>query len=92
VRRRTCRPLSDSTRATRPRIPRRIFALFPEHDATRLVSRNRIATPNASPPTRLFNTLFMEPGSLVMERKMLREIKKRAEHLAVQQRAEMLAR
>ena len=69
-----------------------IFALFPEHDATRLVSRNRIATPNASPPTRLFNTLFMEPGSLVMERKMLREIKKRAEHLAVQQRAEMLAR
>ena len=69
-----------------------IFALFPDHQATRLVSRNRIATPNASLPTRLFNRLFMEPGSLVMERKMLTEIKKRAERLAAGRDAEMLAR
>jgi hypothetical protein len=59
-----------------------IFGLFPERKVTRLVSRNRIATPNASLPTRLFNRLFMEPGSLVMERKMLLEIKHRAERLA----------
>lgn len=61
-----------------------IFALFPEDGATRLVSRNRIATPQASVATRLFNTLFMEPGSLVMERKMLLGIKERAERLARQ--------
>ncbi len=59
-----------------------IFALFPEDGSTRLVSRNRIATPNASAVIRLFNVLFMEPGSLVMERKMLRGIKERAERLA----------
>jgi hypothetical protein len=38
----------------------------------------------ASVATRLFNTLFMEPGSLVMERKMLLGIKERAERLARQ--------
>ena len=59
-----------------------IFALFAEDGATRLVSRNRIATPGASPVTRLFNLLVMEPGSLVMERKMLLGIKERAEGLA----------
>lgn len=59
-----------------------IFGLFPEEGMTRLVSRNRIATPNASPMMRLFNLLFMEPGSLIMERKMLLGIKQRAEHLA----------
>ncbi len=59
-----------------------IFALFPEIGATRLVSRNRIATPGASALTRLFNLLIMEPGSLVMERKMLLGIKDRAERLA----------
>ncbi len=69
-----------------------IFALFPDHEATRLLSRNRIATPNSSPPKRLFNLLFMEPGSLVMERKMLIEIKKRAERLAIRRKAEMPAR
>jgi hypothetical protein len=69
-----------------------IFALLPDHQATRLVSRNRIATPNASLPTRLFNLLFMEPGSLVMERKMLLQIKNRAERLAVRREAEMPAR
>jgi hypothetical protein len=56
-----------------------IFALVPEGESTRLISRNRIATSTLSPPSRLFFTLFMEPGSLVMERKMLLGIKQRAE-------------
>ncbi len=49
---------------------------------TRLVSRNRIATPGASVFVRSFNFLVMEPGSLIMERKMLLGIKERAERLA----------
>jgi hypothetical protein len=56
-----------------------IFALVPEDDSTRLVSRNRIATAALSRAARLFYTVFMEPGSLVMERKMLLGIKQRAE-------------
>ena len=68
-----------------------IFALFPESGSTRLVSRNRIATPDASPLRRLLNMMLMEPGSLVMERKMLLGIKRRAEHLAVRQAAEAVA-
>jgi hypothetical protein len=56
-----------------------IFGLYPEHAGTRLVSRNRIATPDASLAARLFNLVVMEPGSLVMERKMLLGIKQRAE-------------
>jgi hypothetical protein len=59
-----------------------IFALVPEDGQTRLISRNRIATPGAAPPARLFNLLVMEPGSLIMERKMLLGIKQRAERLA----------
>ncbi len=59
-----------------------IFALFGEDGVTRLVSRNRIAAPGASVFSRLFSRLFMEPGSLVMERKMLLGIKERAERLA----------
>jgi len=35
------------------------------------------------PPVRLFNLLVMEPGSLIMERKMLLSIKQRAEDLAL---------
>lgn len=58
-----------------------IFALFPEGAITRLVSRNRIAAPQASAFTRLVNLLVMEPGSLVMERKMLLGGKERAERL-----------
>ncbi len=64
-----------------------IFALLPEDGTTRLISRNRVATPNASALTRLFNLLFMEPGSLVMERKMLLGIKERAERLARERRS-----
>src|SRR5215469_6210659 len=56
-----------------------IFALAPEGDSTRLISRNRIATSALPPAGRLFYTVFMEPGSLVMERKMLLGIKQRAE-------------
>jgi hypothetical protein len=58
-----------------------IFALFAEDGETRLISRNRIAVAGA-PPARLFNMLVMEPGSLIMERKMLLGIKQRAEDLA----------
>jgi hypothetical protein len=56
-----------------------IFALLPEGNLTRLVSRNRIETRALAPVTRLLYLLFMEPGSLVMERKMLLGIKRRAE-------------
>jgi hypothetical protein len=59
-----------------------IFALRPAGGVTRLISRNRIATPGAPAAARLVNLLVMEPGSLVMERKMLLGIKERAERLA----------
>ena len=58
-----------------------IFSLAAEDGQTRLISRNRIAAPGAL-PARLFNMLVMEPGSLIMERKMLLGIKERAEMLA----------
>ena len=54
------------------------FGLYPERGRTRLVSRNRIAIPGASPLTRAFYTFIMEPGSLIMERKMLLGIRSRA--------------
>jgi len=68
-----------------------IFALVPVPGGTRLISRNRIATPGASALGRLFTMLFMEPGSLVMERKMLLGIKERAERLARDRVAEPAA-
>ncbi|RDI34365.1 hypothetical protein DFR72_101112 [Lentzea flaviverrucosa] len=55
------------------------FVLHEIPGGTRLISRNRIAVPDASPLLRWFNQLVMEPGSLVMEQKMLRGIKERAE-------------
>lgn len=59
------------------------FGLYPSPTgSTTLVSRNRIAAPDASLLTRAFNVLVMEPGSLIMERKMLLGIKQRAEALA----------
>jgi hypothetical protein len=64
------------------------FALCPADGRTRLLSRNRIATPHASAFTRLFNLLVMEPGSLVMERKMLLGIKERAQRLGSGRRSE----
>ena len=63
-----------------------IFALFAEDGQTRLISRNRIARLEKL-PARLFYMLAMEPGSLVMERKMLLGIKQRAEDLAREQAA-----
>ena len=59
-----------------------IFALLPEMGSTRLISRNRIITAGLPPAARPFYLLLMEPGSLVMERKMLLGIKARAERLA----------
>lgn len=56
-----------------------IFALVPEDGSTRLISRNRIATSVLGPVARVSYALFMEPGSLIMERKMLLGIKQRAE-------------
>jgi hypothetical protein len=53
------------------------FVLVPEDGSTRLLSRNRIAM-RAAAGQRL-GMLVMEPGSLVMERKMLLGIKQRAE-------------
>jgi hypothetical protein len=54
------------------------FVLVPEDGSTRLISRNRIAMQGAAAGQRL-GMLVMEPGSLVMERKMLLGIKQRAE-------------
>jgi hypothetical protein len=65
------------------------FALAPEGSTTRLISRNRIAMKGAAAGQRL-GMLVMEPGSLVMERKMLLGIKQRAERLALEQRLESL--
>jgi hypothetical protein len=56
------------------------FALEPSADSTRLISRNRIAMKGAATGQRL-GMLVMEPGSLVMERRMLLGIKERAERL-----------
>jgi hypothetical protein len=56
-----------------------IFGLYPDACGTRLVSRNRIAEPGASWLRRLAGRLPMEPGSLVMERRMLIGIRDRAE-------------
>lgn len=55
------------------------FVIASAGPGCRLLSRNRIATPDSSVMGRLFNRCVMEPGSLVMERKMLLGIKQRAE-------------
>jgi hypothetical protein len=55
------------------------FRIVPGKEGTRLISRNRIAAPGASVLGKALNTYVMEPGSLVMERKMLLGIKERAE-------------
>jgi len=60
------------------------FALAPDNGASRLISRNRIAMKGAQAGQRL-GMLVMEPGSLVMERKMLLGIKQRAEQLAAEE-------
>lgn len=64
------------------------FGLYSDGDGTTLVSRNRISTPGATPFARAATTLLMEPGSLLMERKMLLGIKARAESLSDEQELE----
>jgi hypothetical protein len=54
------------------------FALEPGNGSTRLISRNRIVMNGPAAVQRL-GMLVMEPGSLIMERKMLLGIKQRAE-------------
>ena len=54
------------------------FVLEPRDGGTRLISRNRFRLPTL---VARIGMLPMEPGSLVMERKMLRGIKQRAERL-----------
>jgi hypothetical protein len=58
-----------------------IFSLSEHSGGTRLVSRNRISESGASIGRRLAGRLIMEPGSLLMERKMLAGIRDRAESL-----------
>ena len=55
------------------------FVIEERNGSTRLVSRNRFRLPRLK--DRL-GMILLEPGSLVMERKMLRGIKLRAERLA----------
>jgi hypothetical protein len=55
------------------------FVLEPRNGSTRLVSRNRFRLPSLAARLAM---MPMEPASLVMERKMLRGIKQRAERLA----------
>ena len=57
----------------------RIFRLIPDRGMTRLVLRNRIAYPGMSRAVQLRHRVLSEPGGLVMESKMLRGIKARAE-------------
>ena len=55
------------------------FVLEPHQGGTRLISRNRFRLPTLAVCVGM---MPMEAGSLVMERKMLRGIKQRAERLA----------
>jgi hypothetical protein len=61
------------------------FVLDEHNGRTRLISRNRFRLPTL---TAKIGMLPMEPASLVMEQKMLRGIKERAERLAAAERAE----
>ncbi|GAA2564968.1 hypothetical protein GCM10010435_41900 [Winogradskya consettensis] len=58
-----------------------IFDLRPVQGGTRLISRNRISPPGTSRAARLLYDVMMAPGSLIMERRMLRGIKERAERI-----------
>jgi hypothetical protein len=55
------------------------FVVEERHARTRLISRNRFRLPTM---VARIGMLPMEPGSLVMERKMLFGIKRRGEHVA----------
>jgi hypothetical protein len=64
------------------------FVLRDQGGRTRLISRNRFRLPGLRDRIGM---IPMEPGSLVMERKMLRGIKQRAERLAAEQQAGAVA-
>jgi hypothetical protein len=59
------------------------FVLDEQDTSTRLISRNRFRLPTLKDKIGM---IPMEPASLLMERKMLRGIKRRAERLAAQQK------
>jgi hypothetical protein len=59
------------------------FILDEREEKTRLISRNRFRLPKVKDRIGM---IPMEPGSLVMERKMLQGIKQRAERLANEQK------
>jgi hypothetical protein len=61
------------------------FVLDEQNGRTRLISRNRFRLPSL---TAKIGMVPMEPASLVMERKMLRGIKQRAERLTAQGKEE----
>ena len=61
------------------------FVLEERGGKTRLISRNRFRLPSV---TARIGMIPMEPASLVMERRMLRGIKQRAERLAVNRKEE----
>jgi hypothetical protein len=61
------------------------FVLTEENGTTRLISRNRFRLPSV---TAKIGMVPMEPGSLVMERKMLHGMKQRAERLAAEENKE----
>jgi hypothetical protein len=58
------------------------FTVHPDGDGCRLISRNRIRWGDAPLAWNAVAKYVMEPGSLVMERKMLLGIKQRAERRA----------
>jgi hypothetical protein len=64
------------------------FVLDEQDGRTRLISRNRFRLPTL---TAKIGMVPMEPASLVMERKMLRGIKRRAERLATKEKEEARA-
>jgi hypothetical protein len=64
------------------------FAIDEQDGRTRLISRNRFRLPTL---TAKIGMVPMEPASLVMERKMLRGIKRRAERLATEEKEETRA-
>lgn len=72
-----------------PAISTWAFGLYQEDGKTRLVSRNRLS--GSGPLFWLGMVAFMEPGSLIMERKMLLGIKERAERLARERTGEVVA-
>ena len=61
------------------------FVLDEQDGRTRLISRNRFRLPTL---TAKIGMVPMEPASLVMERKMLRGIKRRAERIAAEEKGE----